>query len=49
MPGGDIDFVINDYPFDEVIVLPRNMAIDRRNELVDRCIENRIQIVHDSD
>ncbi|HQQ82615.1 MAG: nucleoside-diphosphate sugar epimerase/dehydratase [Cyclobacteriaceae bacterium] len=40
----DIDFVINDYPFDEVIIASRNMAIDRRNELVDRCIENRIRV-----
>ncbi len=40
----DFDYVLNDNPFDELIIASRNVSLERRNELVDRCIEHRIRV-----
>lgn len=40
----DFDYILNDNPFDELIIASRNVSLERRNELVDRCIEHRIRV-----
>lgn len=42
--SADFDYILNDNPFDELIIASRNVSLERRNELVDRCIEHRIRV-----
>lgn len=40
----DLDYLLNESAFDELVIAAKNISMERRNELVDSCIEHQVRV-----
>jgi FlaA1/EpsC-like NDP-sugar epimerase len=40
----DLDYLLNENVFDELIIATKNIPLERRNELVDSCIQHQVRV-----
>ncbi len=40
----DLDYLLNENAFDELIIATKNVSLERRNELVDSCIQHQVRV-----
>ena len=40
----DLEYLLNENTFDELIIASKNVSLERRNELVDSCIQHQVRV-----
>jgi FlaA1/EpsC-like NDP-sugar epimerase len=40
----DLDYLLNENAFDELIIATKNVSLERRNELVDSCVQHQVRV-----